>query len=290
MSQSFRKSVPVARHRIRIVREMSGELDDVVQHYESAREEDRIVDGLGQLELLRTQEILTRYLPPAPATVIDVGGATGVHARWLAEAGFHVHIVDVTPRHVAKAQADLTALGVTAEVGDARRLPADDASYDVALLLGPLYHLPSRDDRLAALQEARRVVRPGGLVAVAAISRFASLFDGLAREFLFDPEFRAVALRDLADGRHENPQQRPHWFTTAYFHRASDLRADAEESGLRVDDVFGVEGLAGWLPQLASRWESKEDRHTMIEAARVVETEPSLQGLSAHLLLVAHAP
>jgi 2-polyprenyl-3-methyl-5-hydroxy-6-metoxy-1,4-benzoquinol methylase len=264
-------------------------IDEVVQHYESTREEDRIASGFGQLELLRTQEILTRYLPPAPAAIIDVGGSTGVHARWLAEAGFQVHIVDLTPRHVAKAQSDLAEFGVTAEVGDARRLSAGEASYDVVLLLGPMYHLQSRADRLAAFGEARRVVRPGGLVAVAAISRFASLFDGLAREFLFDPEFQEVVVTDLEHGCHQNPNDRKGWFTTAYFHLASDLRAEAEEAGLQVDDVFGVEGLARWLPHLAERWESEDGRRTILDAARAVETEPSLQGLSAHLLLVAHA-
>ena len=269
---------------------MDDPLDDVVQHYEGVTEEDRLTAGLHQLELLRTQEILTRYLPPAPARIIDIGGATGVHARWLAEAGFRVHIVDVTPRHVAKAKEDLVRLRVTAEIGDARHLPAETASYDIALLLGPLYHLPSRADRLAALEEVRRVVRPGGLVAVAGISRFASLFDGLARGFLFDPDFREVVTRDLADGRHENPRDRPHWFTTAYFHLAADLRKEAEEAGLFVDGVYGVEGLAGWLPHLADRWESEEDRQTILESARVIENEPTLMGLSAHLLLVAYAP
>ena len=264
--------------------------DDVVQHYESIAEEDRIAEGFNQLELLRTQEILSQYLPAAPARIIDVGGATGVHARWLAAAGFRVHIVDVTPRHVAKAKEDLTRLGVTAEIGDARRLPAETASYDVALMLGPLYHLPARADRLAALEEARRVVRPGGLVAVAAINRFASLFDGLTREFLFDPEFQEIVTRDLADGHHENPKKRRHWFTTAYFHLATDLRKEAEEAGLFVDGVFGVEGLAGWLPHLASRWETEHGRRTILDAARAIENEPTLMGLSAHLLLVAWAP
>ncbi|MEY2453249.1 MAG: hypothetical protein QOD92_2823, partial [Acidimicrobiaceae bacterium] len=122
---------------------MDDALDDVVRHYENDTEEDRIASGFGQLELLRTQEILTRHLPAAPARIIDVGGATGIHARWLAEAGFLVHIVDVTPRHVAKAQSDLAAVGVTAEVGDARALTAESATYDVVLMLGPMYHLPS---------------------------------------------------------------------------------------------------------------------------------------------------
>lgn len=265
-------------------------LDDVVRHYEGYDEENRIASGFKQLELLRTQEILTRYLPAAPARIIDIGGATGVHARWLAEAGFRVHIVDVTPRHVEKAKEDLARLRVTAEIGDARNLPAETTSYDVALLLGPLYHLQSRADRLRALEEARRVVRPGGLVAVAGISRFASLFDGLARGFLFDPDFRDIVEGDLAEGCHTNPEGRPHWFTSAYFHLAADLRQEAEEAGLFVDGVFGVEGLAGWLPHLAERWESEDDRRTILEAARAVEAEPSLMGLSAHLLLVAYAP
>src|SRR4029079_9566439 len=108
------------------------------------------------------------------------------------------------------------------EVGDARSLSADDASVDVVLLLGPMYHLQELDDRLAALREAARVVKPGGLIAVAAINRFASLFDGLAREFSFDDDFKRVVERDLADGRHANLAQHEHWFTTAYFHRADD--------------------------------------------------------------------
>jgi hypothetical protein len=124
---------------------------------------------------------------------------------------------------------------------------------------------------------------------VAAISRFASLFDGLAREFLFQAEFQRMVAGDLASGRHENPDKRPHWFTTAYFHLSSDLRAEAMEAGLDVADVFGVEGLAGWMAHLAPRWASVDDRRTILEAARAIETEPSLLGLSAHLLLIAHA-
>jgi 2-polyprenyl-3-methyl-5-hydroxy-6-metoxy-1,4-benzoquinol methylase len=269
---------------------MADELDEVVQYYERTEEEHRLAAGIDQLELLRTQEILSRYLPAAPAKVIDVGGATGVHARWLADAGYDVHIVDLTPGHIVKAHAELASVGVTAEVGDARRLSAQSETYDVALVLGPMYHLPSRADRLTALEEARRVVRPGGLIAVAAISRFASLFDGLAREFLFQAEFQHMVARDLAEGRHENPERRPGWFTTAYFHLPAELRDEALEAGLHIADVFGVEGLAGWMAHLAPRWAEDDDRRTILEAARAIETEPSLSGLSAHLLLIAHAP
>src|SRR5439155_17552854 len=123
-----------------------------VSHYETEmREEDRITIGSARLELVRTQEILRRHLPNPPADILDVGGATGVHAAWLAADGYRVHIVDLTPRHVEKARSDLGPLGVTAELGDARSLSAADASFDVVLLFGPLYHLVDRADRLRAL-------------------------------------------------------------------------------------------------------------------------------------------
>ncbi len=266
---------------------MSDDHATIVEHYESTREEDRISSGFGRLELLRVQEVLSRHLPDPPASVLDVGGATGVHARWLAERGYGVRIVDVAPRHVAVANAELGHLGVVAEIGDARRLPVEDGSVDVVLLFGPLYHLTERPDRLAALAEARRAVRPGGLVAVAAINRFASLFDGLARQLLFEPDFFPIVERDLAEGQHRNVQGRAHRFTTAYLHHPDELPAEIGEAGLSLRELVGLEGLAGWLPQLVELWEDPAGRDRILWAARVVESEPALMGLSAHLLAVA---
>ena len=269
---------------------MTDDLDAVVGHYETIPEHPRITEGFGQLELVRTQEVLHRHLPPPPARVFDIGGGTGAHAEWLAAEGYDVHVVDVTPRHVEDVRTRLAGRGVTAEVGDARSLTADDDAVDVALLLGPLYHLTSRDDRLRALTEAKRVVKRGGVVAVAAVSRFASLLDGLSREFLFEPAFRKIVERDLAEGQHRNPDKRPHWFTTAYFHHPDELRDEIEHCGLAVLDLVGVEGLAGWLPHLAPSWEDEERREAIVFAARAVEAEPTLLGLSAHLLAVASVP
>jgi ubiquinone/menaquinone biosynthesis C-methylase UbiE len=266
---------------------MADDLRVVVAHYEAGREQDRLVGGLAELELVRTREILRRHLPPPPRRILDVGGATGVHAAWLLQDGYRVHLVDITPGHVEQARTDLGGLGLTTEVGDARRLAASDATFDAVLLLGPLYHLVERADRVAALAEARRVVRPAGLVAVAAISRFASLIDGLVREFLFEPEFRRIVRGDLADGRHANPANRPHWFTTAYFHHPEQLREEIAASGLAVADILGVEGIAGWLPHLEARWRRDADRETILEATRLIEAEPTLLGLSAHLLAIA---
>jgi ubiquinone/menaquinone biosynthesis C-methylase UbiE len=246
--------------------------------------------GAGRLEYLRTRELLARYLPPAPATVLDVGGGAGVYALPLAREGYSVHLIDAVELHVEQArkasasQQDAPLAG--ARVGDARRIEWDDESADAVLLLGPLYHLTSRDDRLRALEEAYRVVRPGGVVAAAAISRFASTYDGLLRGFLDDPMFRDIVERDVREGQHRNPTGRPGWFTTAYFHLPEELRDEATEAGLSVEALVGIEGPAWILPDLDSWLEEPRRRSTLLESIRRVETESSLLGATAHILVV----
>jgi SAM-dependent methyltransferase len=260
--------------------------EEILEHYNREIDEARrITQGLPQLELLRTREIVRRHLPAGPQRILDVGGGTGVHAAWLAEDGHHVQLIDPVPRHVEQARQG----GITAELGDARNLRFASASFDAVLLFGPLYHLTDHDERVRALQEAARVVGPDGVVFAAAISRFASLFDGLARAFLFDSDFRPIVERDLRGGQHRNPQRRPHWFTTAYFHHPEQLRTELERAGLEVVELVGVEGLAGWLPQLGQRWQDSADRELIVWSARLIETEPSLLGLSSHLLAVARS-
>jgi SAM-dependent methyltransferase len=262
------------------------------EHYEhEIAEGDRLKQGAGRLELVRTQEIVRRHLPSVPLRLLDVGGATGVHAAWLADDGHEVHVVDPMPHHVEQARSLASPTRrITAEVGDARFLSSPDESADAVLLFGPLYHLTEPADRIRALREAARVVRPGGPVFAAAISRFASLLDGLSRQLLFDPAFRAIVERDLADGQHRNPDHRPHWFTTAYFHHPDELSHEAFAAGLEPVEVLGVEGVAGWFGYLFDRWDEPEAQESICFAARAIESEPSLIGASTHLLMVARRP
>ena len=274
--------------------DVAGVPDEVVAHYEDEYDEaGRLAEGIRQLELVRTQEVVTRHLGGDAGggrglRVLDAGGGPGVYARWLAEQGHDVVLVDPMERHVATAGALRDeGLSVTAEVGDARRLRFDGASFDAVLMLGPLYHLTERSDRVLALQEAARVVCPGGLVVAAAISRFASLLDGLGRGFLFDPDFQTIVERDLAEGQHRNPDRRPHWFTTAYFHHPDDLPGEARDAGLDVVEVVGVEGPAAFLAGLGEHWDDPRGREVILWSARAVEREPAMIGASPHLLLVA---
>ncbi|MDX6235717.1 MAG: hypothetical protein QOG10_532, partial [Kribbellaceae bacterium] len=188
-------------------------LDPAIQaYYSTLVERERLaMSPQGRLELVRTQELLTRTLPPAPARILDVGGGTGVYAQWLAAAGYQVHLIDAVPEHVSEALEDSSAF--TASIGDARKLDQPDNSADAVLLLGPLYHLVDREDRLQALREARRVLRPGGILAAAVVSRHSALLAFASRGEL-DPARRDMALATLAHGRHDPTLS----FTTAFFH------------------------------------------------------------------------
>jgi len=262
------------------------------RHYAAAREAERLAAGKGELEYLRTQAIVRRWLPPAPAVVLDVGGGPGRYAFWLAGEGYVVHLVDAVPKHVEEAQAKERASGVelaSASVQDARALDFADESVDLVLLLGPLYHLTERADRVRALAEARRVLRPGGCVVAAAISRHASALDGLVSGHLDDPDFRAIVERDLAEGQHRNPADHPAWFTTAYFHRPEELAEELAEAGLAHEATLAVEGPAWTLQGFAGHWDDPVRRARLLDVLGRMEAEPSLLGASAHLLAVGRA-
>ncbi len=268
--------------------------DAAAAHYASGYEAERLMSGGSRIELARTQEIVLRHAPPPPAMIYDIGGGPGVYARWLAGRGYTVHLVDALPLHVEQARrASEERPGTplaSMSVGDARHLPFADASGDLALLLGPLYHLTERTDRVAALSEARRVLRPGGLVFAAAISRFAPMLDGMRQGFLADPAFVAIAERDVREGQHRNPTNHPGYFTTAYLHHPDELRAEVAEAGLIHMATLAVEGPA-WLAQwVLDAWDDPTSRERVLAALRTIEAEPSLLGASAHLLAVARTP
>jgi ubiquinone/menaquinone biosynthesis C-methylase UbiE len=264
--------------------------DEVLGFYARGGESERLDEAYFPLERARTQELVRRHLPAPPGVVLDVGGAAGAYAFWLADAGYEVHLVDPVLLHVRQAEEASRARTdgrlASARVGDARRLDFEDASADAVLMLGPLYHLTQRSDRLAALAESRRVLKPGGLLFAAAIARFASLLDGLRGPVFEHEGFAAIVEQDLRDGQHRNETGVAQFFTTAFFHVPGELEAEVREAGFAVAGVFAVEGPGAFVPDFARRWAEPAARARLLDLVRRVESEPSLLGASPHLLAV----
>ena len=96
---------------------------EIANHYNSGYEKQRMSIDVGKLARERSRELLTRFLPPAPAKIRDVGGGPGGHACWLAKKGYEVHLIDIIPLHIEQAKKASEAQPETplasVEVGDA---------------------------------------------------------------------------------------------------------------------------------------------------------------------------
>jgi SAM-dependent methyltransferase len=262
---------------------------EIQAFYEMAEEKHRLYKhGQPTLEFVRTMELLERLLPAAPATILDVGGGPGAYALALSKYGYAVRVIDASPRHVDEARTLASNSGgaFTAALGDARQLDEPTASCDAVLLLGPLYHLVLREDRLQAIGEAARVVRPNGLVLALGIPRFHSLLDGIRRGILADPQFNQIAWAEYRSGVHRNPVPREHreWFTTAYYHYPGELAGEMRDQGLAIEGTYSV--LApGFIAELHWHTLSPEEQTATLEAIRALEREDSLLGFSDFLVV-----
>jgi len=265
-------------------------LDLLLRHYELGKEEPRLDEPLGTVELARTLEIAARVLPPPPAVVADIGGGPGRYTLELAGRGYSVVHRDLVPLHVEQLRAASGGLAdrIHTAVGDARNLDLDDDSVDAVLLLGPMYHLVDRDQRVLALREVLRVARPGAPVLVSAISRWAPRLHGYLAERLYERSEFFTRLVDVVEESGRLNDDEPGWFT-GYCHRPRQLREEVEEVGLLVEDILGLEGLAFALADLDRRLADPVDRQVVLDCARAVEGVPELLGLSPHLLVLARA-
>jgi len=261
-----------------------GDVDARIQDYytEHFAEAKRLTvrSAQGRLEFERVQELIACRIRPH-SQVLDVGGATGVHAAPLAELGHHVVLIDPVPAQVHEAKRQGT---FDAHVGDARDLQFEDDSFDVALLFGPLYHLAERKDRLLSLGEAARVVRSGGWIFAAAIPRFirhAVLTLGEEIPHPYPADWVSLLEHGTAarGGR----------FPGVHFHTAEELEEELSQVDLTDISVCAIEGPDGLaLEQLG---EADEDLHqAALTMVRKVGHLPGIRDMTNHMMGIARVP
>ena len=255
-------------------------IDAAIQDYYTSQFDEAVRlttrSAQGPLEYLRVQELISDRIAPR-SRIVDVGGATGVHAAPLAAAGHEVTLIDPVHAQVDAARRHGT---FTALVGDARQLELLTDAFDAALLFGPLYHLSSREDRLACLREAARVVRPGGLLFCAAIPRLcrhASVTLGEPTPHPY-PQF----LVDLLEFGTPAPGGR---FPGGHFHTSEELERELVVAGLLEVEVHAIEGPGG----LALEQVPISDAELLAAAltlARATGHLPGVRDLSNHIMAI----
>lgn len=140
----------------------------LTNYYQNYDEDGRLTSKHGMVEYLTTMRFIEKYLRPG-MRIIEIGAGTGRYSRALAEKGYHVDAVELIEHNIEVFKQHITGdEPVRIFQGDAMDLAAFETNtYDITLLLGPMYHLYEKDDQLKALSEAIRVTKKGGVIFAA---------------------------------------------------------------------------------------------------------------------------
>lgn len=243
-------------------------------------------------EFAVTLRAMRDYLPPPPARILDCGGGPGRYSLELAQRGYRITLFDLSPECLRLAASKAQEAGVTLEAieqgtaTDLSRFP--DNTFDAVLLMGPLYHLLVETDRLQALSEARRVLKPGGPLLATFISRYAALRYAAANEPAYlvahMDEAETMLTRGILPPRGGSETE-----FVAYFAHPTEVGPLCERAGLQVQNILGVEGLVSQIETgvnalEGAAWEAWMDLNYRVAG------DPSIHGCTEHLLVVARKP
>jgi ubiquinone/menaquinone biosynthesis C-methylase UbiE len=257
--------------------------------YAQSAEESRLKMGLGPLEFERNKDLISRYLPSSNGVIADIGGGTGHYSQWLANLGHQVFLIDPVIKHIHQAEkrSNKSKHPFKAILGEARQLPLADHCADVVILHGPLYHLQDEAERIAAIKEARRILRIGGIVLGFAITYSAFTLAALQNGMIHNPDVFSMCKEELSSSYHHPPGSIPGMLAQAYFHRPSALISEFESVGFKTVDLLAVEGIAWIDSKYFESWSSTEQRLRLLELVKLTEKDTELLCLSPHIMLAA---
>ncbi len=256
------------------------------QFYTQSQEELRLSVGLGPLEFERNKILISRYLIPS-GKIADIGGGPGHYAQWLAGLGHDVTLIDPVKKHINQAKKRSAKNFFNCLQGEARHLPLDDASQDLIIMHGPLYHLQEEEDRIAALREAGRKLKKNGIILGFAITHSASAVAALHSGLIYQNEICAMCAEELFSGIHEPPSGFPFMLPKGFYHRPSELIAEFITAGFETIDLLPVEGMA-WLDgNFFQNWADPLKRSQLLRLIQMTEKDRELLCFSPHIMLAA---
>jgi S-adenosylmethionine-dependent methyltransferase len=239
-----------------------------------------------------TMQALGEHLPPAPARVLNCGGGPGRYAIELAGRGYDVTLFDLSTGCLKLAAEKAKETGVTLaayERGTAIDLSRfTDETFDAVLLVGPLYHLLDEGERSQVLAEAYRVLKPGGPVFAAFITRYAPVRYAADEKPTLPLEQPEMLERILNTGRLP-PRGQAGSSIAGYFAHPSEVVPLCRKAGFEVATVLGVEGLVSHIEDgvnalTGAAWDA------WVDLNQRVASDPSIHGAAEHLLAIAYKP
>lgn len=241
----------------------NGYLNDFYNGYD---EDGRLASKHGSVEFLTTMRHIEKYIKPGDR-VLEIGAGTGRYSHALARMGYDVKAVELVEHNIETFRRNTKdGENISVVQGNAMELPGfENDEFDITLLLGPLYHLYSAEDKRKALREAIRVTKPGGVIFAAHVISDGCLLDegfnrktisvsNYIRDGLLDGEsfaatslpkdlFELVRKEDIDELMKELPVKRLHYVATdgfALFMREAVDNMDDDEFSLYLKYHFAT--------------------------------------------------
>ncbi len=248
----------------------------------------RLDSMLSRVEFAGTLRLIDKYFPEE-GRVCDVGGGPGRYAIELIQRGYAVTLLDISNEEILLARNRLDEMGLAAEqliVGDAQDLSAlVSESFDAALFLGPMYHIVERENRLTALRELTRILKPAGVAIVAYLNSWGLIKTGIVD---FPDQFRDITTLRSMLGERTFTGTSLSGFTECYWSTPEVAFGEVKESGLNIISYAGAESFVNGMGSLMKRLaaENPESYANVVSVAAETCESPQYRDSTDHLHIV----
>lgn len=257
----------------------------VVDTYENYKEENRLTTNNARRIEFETTVRVMEDLIGSGKKILDCAAGTGIYAFHFADQGHEVTATDITPRHVEIINKTLQekSYKMSTAVLDATDMSMfEDESFDVVFNMGPFYHLIDEEQRKKCMAESLRVLKKGGLIFTAYISRY-YIFQYIA---MHDKQFldRKLAERLIQTGILRHDDEKCFW-TDSYYATKREMEQLYSCNGVEVIDHFAQDGLTPMFASTVDTW-SEEEFKIWCDYHYSVCREESILGASNHVIIV----